>query len=117
MTTPATDNFRSVGPEDAVPNGSVIPFHLEDPKLTVSIARVDGRPYAFDDACTHRGCPLSGGQLTGTTITCQCHGSRFDITTGAVINGPATDPLGVYEVKEIEGSIRIRLDDKVSRDE
>ena len=40
---------------------------------------------------------------------CQCHGSRFDITTGAVINGPATEALNVYEVQEVEGSIRIRL--------
>ena len=53
-------------------------------------------------------CPLSGGLLTGTTIMCQCHGSRFDITTGAVINGPATKALNVYEVQEVEGSIRIR---------
>ena len=36
---------------------------------------------------------LSGGLLTGTTLMCQCHGSRFDITTGAVIDGPATEPL------------------------
>jgi 3-phenylpropionate/trans-cinnamate dioxygenase ferredoxin subunit len=39
---------------------------------------------------------------------CQCHGSRFDITTGAVINGPATDALTTYEVHEVEGSIQIR---------
>ena len=29
---------------------------------------------------------------------CQCHGSRFDITTGAVMNGPATEALKAYEV-------------------
>jgi nitrite reductase/ring-hydroxylating ferredoxin subunit len=51
---------------------------------------------------------LSGGLLTGTTIMCQCHGSRFDITTGAVVNGPATEALKVYEVQEADGSIRIR---------
>jgi nitrite reductase/ring-hydroxylating ferredoxin subunit len=39
---------------------------------------------------------------------CQCHGSRFDITTGAVITGPATEPLNAYEVQEVEGSIQIR---------
>ena len=39
---------------------------------------------------------------------CQCHGSRFDITTGAVLNGPATKALDVYEVQEVEGSVRIR---------
>jgi nitrite reductase/ring-hydroxylating ferredoxin subunit len=38
---------------------------------------------------------------------CQCHGSRFDITTGAVVNGPATDALIVYEVKEVDGYVQI----------
>jgi nitrite reductase/ring-hydroxylating ferredoxin subunit len=61
------------------------------------------------DYGTDEACPLSGGLLTGTTIMCQCHGSRFDIPTGAVINGPATEALKVYEVQEAEGSIRIRL--------
>ncbi len=41
---------------------------------------------------------------------CQCHGSRFDITTGAVINGPATEALNMHEVQEVEGSIQIRVD-------
>jgi nitrite reductase/ring-hydroxylating ferredoxin subunit len=39
---------------------------------------------------------------------CQCHGSRFDIVSGAVINGPATDPLNVYEAREVDDSIQIR---------
>jgi 3-phenylpropionate/trans-cinnamate dioxygenase ferredoxin component len=39
---------------------------------------------------------------------CQCHGSRFDATTGAVINGPATKALNMYEVQEVEGRIQIR---------
>ena len=52
---------------------------------------------------------LSGGLLTGTTIMCQCHGSRFDITTGAVLNGPAAVPLNLYTVEEEEGAIRFRI--------
>jgi nitrite reductase/ring-hydroxylating ferredoxin subunit len=39
---------------------------------------------------------------------CQCHGSRFDIATGAAISGPATEPLNVYEVQEVDGDIRVR---------
>lgn len=106
-----TDTFRTVGPGDALPNDFVVPYYLDDRKLRISVARVDDRLYAFDDlcTCTPQGCPLSGGLLKGTTIMCQCHGSRFDITTGAVINGPAIDALNVYEVQEVEGSIQIRL--------
>jgi nitrite reductase/ring-hydroxylating ferredoxin subunit len=107
----ATDSFRTIGRGDAIPNNFVVPYYLNDQKLRISIARVDGRLYAFDDLCTcsKDACPLSGGLLTGTTIMCQCHGSRFDVATGAVINGPATEALNRHEVQEIGGSIRIRL--------
>jgi len=106
----ATQSFRTLGPGNAIPNHLVVPYYLEDRKRRISIARVDDGLYAFDDLCTcdDEACPLSGGLLTGTTIMCQCHGSRFDITTGAAINGPAIKALNVYEVQEIEGSVRIR---------
>jgi 3-phenylpropionate/trans-cinnamate dioxygenase ferredoxin subunit len=110
MTGLTADAFRTVGRGVAVPNDSVVPFYLDDAKARIGVARVDDRLYAFDDICTcsDEGCPLSGGLLTGTTLMCQCHRSRFDITTGAVINGPATNALNVYEVQEAEGSIQIR---------
>ena len=110
MTQLAADAYRTLGPGDAIPDHFVVPYYLADRKLRISVARVGGRLYAFDDLCTCGGaaCPLSGGLLTGTTIMCQCHGSRFDIATGAVINGPATEALNVYEVQEVEGSIRLR---------
>ncbi len=110
MTGLAIDAFRTLGPGDGIPNDFVVPYYLDDRKLRISVARVGDRLYAFDDlcTCTPDACPLSGGLLTGTTIMCQCHGSRFDITTGAVINGPATEALTVYEVREWEDSIQIR---------
>ena len=111
MTDLTSGGFRAVGPADAVPNDFVVPYYLDDRKLRVSVARVNDRFYAFEDlcTCTDEPCPLSGGLLTGTTIMCQCHGSRFDVTTGTVIKGPATKGLNVYQVQEVGGSIRIRL--------
>ena len=105
-----TDVVSTAGPADAIPNGFVVPYYLDDRRLRVSVARVDDRLYAFDDLCTcaDEACPLSGGLLTGTTLMCQCHGSRFDIATGAVTGGPATQPLSVYDVQEVDGSIQIR---------
>ena len=112
MTTElAAEGIRTLGPTDAIPNDFVVPYYLDDLKRRISVARVNGRLFAFDDLCTcaERRCPLSGGLLTGTTLMCQCHGSRFDITTGAVLNGPATEPLNNYEVQEVGGDIQIRV--------
>ncbi len=110
MTMSAPDAFRRVAPAEDIPNDFVVPYYLDDRKGRISIARVQDRLYAFDDLCTcsSEPCPLSGGLLTETTIMCQCHGSRFDITTGAVVNGPASEALRVYEVQEIEGTIHVR---------
>ena len=59
----------------------------------VSVAASGGRLFAFDDTCTHRGCSLGEGQLAGSTVTCPCHGSQFDVTSGAVIRRPAQQPV------------------------
>lgn len=93
----AADALRTVGPGDAIPNDFVVPHNLDDLKRRISVARVDDRLYAFHDLCTcaDEPCPLSGGLLIETTLMCQCHGSRFEVTTGAVIKGPATEPLNV----------------------
>jgi Rieske Fe-S protein len=46
---------------------------------------------AFSAVCTHQGCTVGG--VESGVIFCPCHGSTFDITTGAVVQGPATQPL------------------------
>ena len=68
----------------------------------VDVANADGHLYAFDDTCTHLGCSLAMGKLEGTTVTCRCHGSQFDVTSGAVIRGPATRPVRTRLV-QLEG--------------
>ncbi len=110
MTDVVDTAFRPLGPCEAIARDAVLPFYLEDLKLRVAVTRVGGRLYAFDDLCTcgEPRCPLSGGLLSGTTIMCQCHGARFDVTTGAVVEGPATEALHTVEVREVDGTVEIR---------
>ena len=110
MSTSTDTEFRTVDTSDRLPEGYVNPYYLEDLKRRISVTRVGGKLYAFDDLCTHEAeaCPLSAGLLTGTTLKCQCHGSQFDVTNGTVLHGPATDPLETYEVREEGGEIQIR---------
>ena len=80
----------------SVAAGSMESVTIGDRK--VAVANVDGTFFAFDDTCTHRGCSLAAGHLSGTTVTCRCHGSEFDVRTGAVLKGPAQQPVRTYRV-------------------
>lgn len=46
---------------------------------------------AFSAICTHKGCTVD--KVANGTIDCPCHGSKFNMTTGAVTGGPAPAPL------------------------
>ena len=68
--------------------------------VRIAVANVNGTYYAFDDTCTHEQCSLAEqGELTGTTITCTCHNSEFDVRTGNVLAPPALLPLKVYRTR------------------
>jgi nitrite reductase/ring-hydroxylating ferredoxin subunit len=69
----------------------------------VAIAKVGDAFYAIDDTCTHQGCSLADGDLEETTVTCPCHGSQFNVTTGEVLRGPAREPVRSYPVR-LDGS-------------
>ncbi len=51
---------------------------------------------AFSAVCTHQGCTVNG--VSNGVITCPCHGSTFDVATGAVVQGPATQALPTKSV-------------------
>ncbi len=59
----------------------------------VLVARMKGKLYAMGDKCTHMGCSLSEGQLEESVVTCPCHGTRFDVTSGKVIEWVSKYPL------------------------
>jgi 3-phenylpropionate/trans-cinnamate dioxygenase ferredoxin subunit len=78
--------------------------------VEIGVARAQGTVYAFSDICTHRRCNLTaGGELEGTTIECECHGSLFSIVTGEVEGPPATEPIATYPAHEADGRIQVEL--------
>ncbi|HET9648278.1 MAG TPA: Rieske (2Fe-2S) protein [Microlunatus sp.] len=61
-----------------------------NPQRVVVTQPTAGNFLAFSAVCTHQGCTVA--QVTAT-IDCPCHGSRFAITDGSVVNGPSTEAL------------------------
>jgi nitrite reductase/ring-hydroxylating ferredoxin subunit len=97
MATEAVTTIKT----SEIPLGAIVALDVRGGRIAV--ANVGGNYYAFDDACTHEQCSLTEmGELAGTTVTCTCHGSEFDVSTGKVLAPPATVPVKVYATR-VEG--------------
>ena len=97
--------FVTVGKVDEVAEGASKGFSVNGAEIAV--ARSGGTLYAFGDICTHRGCNLSMGEIEGSTITCECHGSVFDMGTGEAVEGPAEEPVATFDVREEGGDLQV----------
>jgi len=92
---PLKDNEFRIG---EVPPGSAL--LLGD----VAIFSIEGGFCATQASCTHRQAPLTEGTVDGSTVTCPLHGAQFNVWTGAVLRGPASDPLKTYRVT-VDGDV------------
>lgn len=82
-----------LGSSDAVPVGGAR-LYREEKVLVCQPAAGDFR--AFSAVCPHAGCVLSA--IRDELAICSCHGSTFDPATGAVLRGPAEEPLLALEL-------------------
>ena len=91
--------IRVVSKTDVAPGSSLA---VEVHGRQVAVFNADGIFYALGGTCTHRGGPLSEGELEGTTVTCPWHRAQFDLKTGSVLTPPAPQGVPSYKVV-IEG--------------
>ena len=68
---------------------------IYDDSQTVVTQPTEGEFKAFSSICTHSGCQVSS---VTQTINCDCHGSRYSLEDGSVVDGPAPSPLPAKKV-------------------
>ena len=98
---PPTGGAGAAGPIAAiaeVPVGGGLV--AKDQKVVVTQPE-KGEFKGFTAVCTHAGCVVK--EVAGGTINCPCHGSKFSITDGSVVAGPAKNPLGEARIA-VEGT-------------
>lgn len=104
---PLSSSFQPVLPSSALPEGQLVRAELDGKKIL--LVRRASRIMAINETCAHMGGPLSEGQLcSDDSVVCPWHGSRFDLNTGLVINGPSAFPQPRYEAREYNGMIEVR---------
>ncbi|BAO92834.1 rieske 2Fe-2S domain protein (plasmid) [Caballeronia cordobensis] len=74
----------------------------------VAVFNLDGTYYAIQDACTHDGGILTGGEVDGDMIVCPRHGARFCIRTGKALTPPAYEDVATFPVRVEQGLVSVR---------
>jgi 3-phenylpropionate/trans-cinnamate dioxygenase ferredoxin subunit len=101
----ANADFQPVADADDLREGELLSVKTAsgDP---VCLVRHRGEILALSDCCTHSEFPISDGSLRPDgSVECMWHGALFDCRTGAVLKGPAEDPLPIYTVKVEAGKV------------
>lgn len=69
----------------------------------VALFKIEGKIYATTNICAHEQCDLAENhEIMGDILECTCHGSQYNIKTGANVLPPASEPLKTYAVS-VEG--------------
>ena len=76
--------------------GAVI---ADGPDGPVVLAASSGSVVGHSAICTHQGCTIAASGM------CPCHGSKFDVITGAVTSPPANQPLADFAVTVVDGQV------------
>lgn len=87
---------------DKVPVGGAVAAQGADGKPIIVARPTAGKTVAFSAICTHMGCTV---KISGTDLDCPCHGSKFNAMTGAVLTGPAAQPLPSVAVEVKDGNV------------
>ena len=89
--------------DDEKPHG----FEVDD--VAIVLVRQGDEVHALRDECSHAELALSEGELTSKGLECWLHGSCFDLRTGQPSAPPATEPVDVYPVTIIDGTVHVDL--------
>jgi len=95
-----------LGAVDAVPLGEGRAYVIDDLAIAVFHQR-DGRLFATDNQCPHRGGPLADGIVGGGAVICPLHARKFDLTTGLCFGENAA--IQTYPVQVVNGHIVIEI--------
>ncbi|TVR99177.1 MAG: Rieske (2Fe-2S) protein [Rhodospirillales bacterium] len=116
--------IRAAAAEDLI-EGEGYESDVEIDGGSIALFLVDGTIYGLG-SCTHEGGPLGQGALRGHTVVCPWHSARFDVKTGACLDGPSAcrvdgsvgaeegetterlEPCTVLETRQLDGAIYVR---------
>jgi cytochrome b6-f complex iron-sulfur subunit len=98
------EDFITIGSSEELSQKGYL---LDEKNNVIVIKKPDNSLSALNSKCTHKGCTVDWDK-SAQNIDCDCHGSVFAVD-GKVVKGPANQPLAMYQVKEENGSILVKV--------
>ena len=99
--------YVCVLPAALLPPGQMRCVEIEGRQVLLAHAK-DGI-YALDNICSHGQARMDEGRLRGHRVICPLHAASFDVRTGAVLGGAATQALASHPVRIVDGHIEVLL--------
>jgi 3-phenylpropionate/trans-cinnamate dioxygenase ferredoxin subunit len=96
------------GPLDDLAEGTM-KMTWVDGTAPLLLVHLGGAVRAVQGICSHEYFELDRGFLTGGSLTCALHLSRFDLVSGEPLDPPADEPLAVYPVAIEAGRIVVEF--------
>jgi len=93
---------------DEIPEEEAVEFDIGNDKK-IAIFHINNSFFATDNLCTHEEASLCDGYIDGDTVECPLHQAVYKISTGEVLEPPATKNLKTYQTKIIDGNIFVDL--------
>ncbi|MFF3469291.1 Rieske 2Fe-2S domain-containing protein [Streptomyces sp. NPDC001984] len=98
-----------IGVLDDFPVGEPVRRMVGEVPLIV-VRDENGRLNALGARCSHADGPLHEGKVVDGCIACPWHGSRFRLSDGANVHGPATAPQPVFDCQVgPDGTVDVQL--------
>jgi nitrite reductase (NADH) small subunit len=95
-----------LGPVDFIPLGEGRAYVVAGRTIAVFRQR-DGRLFAADNKCPHRGGPLADGIAGAGKVICPLHAWKFDLATGRCLGEEVR--IRTYPVREVNGHIVVEI--------
>ena len=101
------DGFVKVAKSSQIKERYAISVSVENKEI--AIFRHKGKLYALRDAWAHQAAPISDGYVDEGFAVCPHHGWRYKLEDGSFSHNDLIK-LPTFRVKELNGSVFIRLD-------
>ena len=112
---PPVNDFLAVARMDALQEGKLTAAEaaLDGQKVPIALLKQRGSVLAFSGTCPHVGGPLAEGKFIEDAqgeliVECPWHASQFRLSDGTACQGPAANPIRVYDVRERDGNVEVR---------